>query len=173
MDEEQEAQKATVQKPVVQQPAAQEPDNLAEQPVARLMGLDVGDRRVGVAVSDELGLTAQPVLTLVRSNRRQDMKSLGRLLRRYHCTEVVVGNPLYMSGDLSPQAQKAQAFAEWVRQEFALPVHLWDERLTTTEAHRHLHAAGRAGGEHKAVVDQVAAVLILDSFLAARRVSQS
>ena len=135
----------------------------------RLMALDVGDRRVGVAVSDELGLTAQPVLTLVRTNRKQDMKSLGRLLRRYGCTEIVVGNPLYMSGDISPQALKAQAFADAVRQEFGLPIHLWDERLTTTEAHRHLHAAGRPGAEHREVVDQVAAVLILEGFLAARR----
>ena len=134
----------------------------------RVMGLDVGDRRVGVAVSDELGMTAQPVLTLVRKNRKQDMKSLGRLLRRYGCGEIVVGNPLYMSGDVSPQALKAQAFAEWLREEFGLPVHLWDERLTTTEAHRHLHASGRPGTEHNGVVDQVAAVLILESFLAAR-----
>ncbi len=138
-------------------------------PAGRVMALDVGDRRVGVAVSDELGLTAQPVLTLVRTNRKQDMKSLGRLLRRFGCTEIVVGNPLYMSGDISPQALKAQAFADGVRQEFGLPVLLWDERLTTTEAHRHLHAAGRPGAEHREVVDQVAAVLILESFLASRR----
>jgi putative holliday junction resolvase len=133
------------------------------------MGLDVGDRRVGVAVSDPLGLTAQPVLTLVRSSRRQDMKSLQRLIRKYACVEIVVGNPLYMSGDQSPQAAKAQAFAEMLRDETSLPVHLWDERLTTTEAHRHLHAAGRAGIEHRAVVDQVAAVLILESYLEAQR----
>lgn len=135
---------------------------------ARVMGLDVGDRRVGVAVSDEMGVTAQPVLTLTRTNRKQDFKSLGRLLRKYACREIVVGNPLYMSGDVSPQALKAQAFAEQLRQEFGLPVHLWDERLTTTEAHRHLHAAGHAEAEHKGMVDQVAAVLILESFLAAR-----
>ncbi len=137
--------------------------------ILRLMGLDVGDRRIGVAISDALGLTAQPVLTLVRTNRRQDMKSLKRLLRKYRCAEIVVGNPLYMSGDQSPQAAKAQAFAAVLREEMGLPVHLWDERLTTTEAHRHLHAAGRAGPEHRAVVDQVAAVLILQSFLDARR----
>jgi putative holliday junction resolvase len=137
--------------------------------ILRLMGLDVGDRRIGVAVSDALGLTAQPVLTLVRTNRRQDMKSLKRLLRKYECAEIVVGNPLYMSGDQSPQAAKAQSFAADLREETGLPVHLWDERLTTTEAHRHLHAAGRAGTEHRAVVDQVAAVLILQSFLDARR----
>ena len=135
----------------------------------RILGLDVGDRRIGVAVSDPLGLTAQPVLTLVRTNRRQDMKSLQRLIRKYDCVEIVVGNPLYMSGDQSPQAAKAQAFAQILRDETTLPVHLWDERLTTTEAHRHLHAAGRPGSEHRSVVDQVAAVLILESFLAARR----
>jgi len=132
------------------------------------MGLDVGDRRIGVAVSDPLGLTAQPVMTLVRTNRRQDLKSLQRLIRRYGCAEIVVGNPLYMSGDQSPQAAKAQAFAEMLREETRLPVHLWDERLTTTEAHRHLHAAGRPGSEHKAVVDQVAAVLILESYLTSK-----
>jgi hypothetical protein len=75
----------------------------------RVLGLDVGDRRIGVAVSDELGLTAQPVLTLVRKNRRQDLGSLARLVRKYGCAQVVVGNPLYMSGDVSPQALKAQA----------------------------------------------------------------
>lgn len=135
----------------------------------RIMGLDVGDRRIGIAVSDALGLTAQPVLTLTRTNRKQDLKSIQRLIRRHGCAQIVVGNPLYMSGDQSPQAAKAQAFAQMLRDETGLPVHLWDERLTTTEAHRHLHAAGRAGSEHKAVVDQVAAVLILESWLAARK----
>ncbi len=135
------------------------------------MGLDVGDRRIGVAVSDPLGLTAQPVLTLVRTNRRQDLKSLTRLIRKYGCAGIIVGNPLYMSGDQSPQAAKAQAFAQILREETSLSVNLWDERLTTTEAHRHLHAAGRPGSEHRAVVDQVAAVLILQSFLDAQQSS--
>jgi putative holliday junction resolvase len=140
-----------------------------ENLLPRIMGLDVGDRRIGVAVSDELGLTAQPVLTVVRSNRRQDLKSIERLIRKYHCSAIVVGNPLYMSGDQSPQAEKVHAFAQMLREETGLPVHLWDERLTTTEAHRHLDAAGRAGSEHRAVVDQVAAVLILESYLEATK----
>jgi putative Holliday junction resolvase len=140
--------------------------------IPRLMGLDVGNRRIGVAVSDALGLTAQPVLTLVRTNRRQDLRSLARLVRKYGCSEIVVGNPLYMSGDQSPQAEKTQAFAQLVADETQLPVHLWDERLTTTEAHRHLHASGRPGTAHKAVVDQVAAVLILQSFMDARRMQR-
>ena len=135
---------------------------------SRLLGLDFGSRRIGVAVSDELGLTAQPVLTLVRKNPRQDMKSLGRLLRKFNCTAIVLGNPLYLSGDLSPQAARTQAFAETLREAFGLPVHLWDERLTSAEAHRHLDAAGRARTSHREVVDQVAAVLILQSFLDAQ-----
>ena len=133
------------------------------------MGLDVGDRRIGVAVSDPLGLTAQPVLTLVRSNRKRDLKSLQRIIRKYSCSEIVVGNPIYMSGDQSPQADKVKAFARTLQGETSLPVHFWDERLTTTEAHRHLHAAGLAGSEHRTVVDQVAAVLILQGFLDARK----
>lgn len=132
-----------------------------------ILGLDVGDRRIGVAVSDLLGL-AQPVLTLVRSNRRRDLKSLARIVRKHNCTHIVIGNPLYMSGDLSPQAAKVHAFAEILRQELELPITLWDERLTTTEAHRHLYASGRPGSEHRQVVDQVAAVLILQSYLDAQ-----
>jgi putative Holliday junction resolvase len=135
----------------------------------RLLGLDFGGRRIGVAVSDELGLTAQPVLTLVRKNAKQDLKSIGRLLRRYTCSAIVLGHPLHMSGDVSPQALKTQAFADSLREAFSLPVHLWDERLTSAEAHRHLEAAGRPPSGHREVVDQVAAVLILQSFLDAHR----
>lgn len=135
----------------------------------RLLGLDFGGRRIGVAVSDELGLTAQPVLTLVRKNLKQDLKSLGRLLRKFGCTAIVLGNPLYLSGDVSPQAAKTQVFGEELREAFGLPVHLWDERLTSAEAHRHLQAAGRPPAGHREVVDQVAAVLILQSFLDAQR----
>jgi putative Holliday junction resolvase len=152
-----------------------EEDSGARQPLAagdgvgRVFGFDVGDRRIGIAISDPLGYTAQPLLTLHRTNRRADMKSVGRLLRRHGVGEAVVGNPLYMSGDVSPQALKAQAFAEDLRAEFGLVVHLWDERLTTTQAHRHLDEAGHAAGrERKGIIDQVAAVLILQSFLDSR-----
>jgi putative holliday junction resolvase len=139
------------------------------RPISRILGLDVGDRRIGVAVSDELGLTAQPVLTLVRKNRRQDLRSLARLVRKYGCAQVVVGNPLYMSGDTSPQALKAQAVGQALQVETGVEITLWDERLSTTEAHRHLDAAGRLPADRRAVIDQVAAVLILQSFLDSRR----
>jgi putative Holliday junction resolvase len=137
--------------------------------VPRILGLDVGSRRIGVAVSDGLGLTAQPVLTLVRKTPRDDLRSLARLARRYECREIVVGNPLHLSGDLSRQAQKIQVFAQKVAEETGLPIHLWDERLTTSEAHRILYESGRPRAEHRAVVDQVAAVMILQGFLDARR----
>ena len=80
--------------------------------VPRILGFDVGDRRIGLAISDPLGYTAQPLFTLHRAGRRADLKAVARVLRKHGVTEVVVGNPLYMSGDQSPQAAKAQAFAE-------------------------------------------------------------
>ena len=139
----------------------------------RVVGLDVGDRRIGVAISDGLGLTAQPLFTLQRTGRKGDLKKevkwIGRLLRKHGVTEVVVGNPLHMSGDVSPQAVKSQAFAEALRAEFGVTVHLWDERLTSMEAHEILDGAGYARGpERRRVIDQVAAVVILQSFLQAR-----
>lgn len=119
-----------------------------------------------MAVSDELGLTAQPVLTLERRNNcRDDLRSLARLCRRFAVAGVVVGNPLHLSGEPSPQATKTQAFAAELRALTGLPVHLWDERLTTREAHQILYEAGHPRQTHRRVVDQVAATLILQSFL--------
>jgi putative holliday junction resolvase len=132
----------------------------------RYLALDVGAKRIGVAVSDELGLTAQPVLTLERRrNPREDLRSVARLARKYGVTGIVVGNPLHLSGEQSPRAVKTQAFAAELGELSGLPVHLWDERLTTQEAHRLLYEAGHARQQHREVVDQVAATLILQSFL--------
>jgi putative Holliday junction resolvase len=132
----------------------------------RYLGLDVGNRRIGVAVSDELGLTAQPVLTLERHhNQREDLRSLARLARRFGVVGIVVGNPLHLSGEVSPQAAKTQRFAAELGKLASLPIHLWDERLTTQEAHHILYEAGHERQKHRRIVDQVAAVLILQSFL--------
>jgi putative Holliday junction resolvase len=136
--------------------------------IPRYLGLDVGNQRIGVAVSDELGLTAQPVMTLQRKRSpREDLRSLARLARRFGVVGIVVGNPVHLSGDLSPQAAKTQAFAAQLGEMSGLPIHLWDERLTSREAHQILYEAGHARKEHRKVVDQVAAVLILQSFLEA------
>ena len=132
----------------------------------RYLALDVGSRRIGVAVSDELGLTAQPVLTLERrARRREDLRSLARLCRRFGVAGIVVGNPVHLSGETSPQAAKIQAFATELGELTGLPVHLWDERLTSHEAHQILYQAGHARQQHRKLVDQVAATLILQEFL--------
>jgi putative Holliday junction resolvase len=132
----------------------------------RYLGLDVGNRRIGVAVSDELGLTAQPVLTLERRrNNREDLRSLARLARRFGVAGIVVGNPVHLSGELSPQAARTQVFAAELGELTGLPIHLWDERLTSREAHQILYEAGYSRQEHRRVVDQVAATLILQSFM--------
>jgi putative holliday junction resolvase len=132
----------------------------------RYLGLDVGNRRIGVAVSDELGLTAQPLMTLERKRKsRDDLRSLARLARRFGVVGIVVGNPVHLSGEVSPQALKTQAFVAELGELSGLPIHLWDERLTTREAHQILYEVGHARQEHRRVVDQVAATLILQSFL--------
>lgn len=142
-------------------------------PVHRIAAFDVGDKRIGIAVSDALG-NAQPLLTLYRKTPRADLKSIGRLLRKHEIAEAVVGNPLNMSGEAGPRARKSQEFAELLRAEFGIPVHLADERLTTWEAHQLLDESGGRRRtavdrqERRKIVDQVAAVLILQSFLQMR-----
>src|ERR1700677_1447760 len=126
----------------------------------------MGTRRIAVAVSDELGLTAQPVLTLERRrNQRDDLRSLARLCRRFGVVGIVLGNPLHLSGETSPQAERTQAFAAELGALTGLPIHLWDERLTTQQAHQILYEAGHARQEHRRGVEQGAAKLILEAVL--------
>jgi len=141
-------------------------ENLSTALPPRYLALDVGNRRIGIAVSDELGLTAQPVLTLqCHRNPREDLRSIARLARRFGVVAIVVGNPVHLSGELSPQAVKTQAFAAQLGELTGLPIHLWDERLTSHEAHQILYEAGHARQDHRRLVDQVAATLILRSFM--------
>jgi putative holliday junction resolvase len=133
------------------------------------MALDVGKVRVGVALSDPLGYTAQPLLTLWRKSRGEDLRSLLRLIRKHEVVEILVGNPLHMSGDISPWAAKVQEFAEELRERSGLPVHLWDERLSSVAAHEILdEAGGHDQRNRKYVIDQVAAVVILRGWMEAK-----
>src|SRR5882757_1489493 len=134
----------------------------------RVMALDVGKVRIGVALSDPLGYTAQPLMTLWRKSRGEDLRSLLRLIRKHEVVEILVGNPLHMSGGVSPWAAKVQKFAEELRERSGLPVHLWDERLSSVAAHEILDEAGHDKRDRKHVIDQVAAVVILRGWMEAR-----
>jgi putative pre-16S rRNA nuclease len=134
----------------------------------RILGLDVGSKTIGLAVSDPLGITAQGLETIRRQNKRLDFGQLERVVQDYAVAEIVVGYPLRMSGAEGIQAEKMQRFAEELRQRFQLPVHLWDERLTSAEANRVLRDSEMSIQRRGEVVDRLAAVLILQSWLDTR-----
>ena len=139
----------------------------------RILALDVGAKTIGMAVSDPLGLTAQGLKTLRRTNKRADLEHLERVLREYEVAEIVVGYPLRLSGQPGAQAEKVAALAENFRRRFQLPVHLWDERLTSVEAGRVLRASEISLQRRRQAVDRLAAVLILQSFLDHRTAEHS
>jgi putative Holliday junction resolvase len=130
--------------------------------------MDVGSRRIGLAISDLLGITAQGLDTIHRQNKRVDFAQLERVIREHKVTEIVMGLPLRMSGAEGIQAEKMQTFAEEIRRRFKLPVHLWDERLTSAQANRLLRETDMSIKRRGAVVDQMAAVLILQSWMDAK-----
>jgi putative holliday junction resolvase len=121
-----------------------------------------------MAVSDLLGITAQGLETLQRRNKRRDFEQLERVIRDYEVREIVVGLPLRMSGAEGIQAEKMQGFAEELRKRFGLPVHLWDERLTSAEANRLLRETELSIEKRGKAVDRMAAVLILQGWMESR-----
>jgi len=137
-------------------------------PGKRILAIDYGARRMGLAVSDPLGITAQGLETLERKNKRSDFARLERTVREFNVGEIVLGYPLRMSGEEGAQAQKVNKFAEALRETLQIPVHLWDERLTSAEANRLLREAEVSTRKRAQAVDRMAAVLILQSFLQAR-----
>jgi len=140
----------------------------AGKQVGRVLGLDVGSRRIGVAISDPLGITAQGLETLQRRNKRHDLAALERVIRYYAIREIVVGLPLRMSGAEGAQSEKMQVFAEELRKRFRLPVHLWDERLTSAEANRLLRETDLSIEKRGKAVDRMAAILILQGWMERR-----
>lgn len=134
----------------------------------RVMALDVGKVRVGVALNDPLGYTAQPLLTLWRKSRGEDMRSLTRLIRKHEITHIVVGNPLHMSGDVSAWAAKVLEFAEELHRRSGVSFEMWDERLSSVAAHEILDVAGHDRRDRKQIIDQVAAVVILRGWMEAK-----
>jgi putative Holliday junction resolvase len=141
--------------------------------IGRTLGLDVGSRRIGIAVSDPLGITAQGLETLQRQNKRTDLAALERVIHDHQVKEIVVGLPLRMSGAEGIQSDKMLVFAEELRKRFRLPVHLWDERLTSAEANRLLRETELSIEKRGKAVDRMAAILILQSFMESRTITDT
>jgi putative Holliday junction resolvase len=131
----------------------------------RTAALDVGEARVGVAVSDELGITAQGIGVVQRVGGRRDLEALAALLAPYAPGRLVVGLPLNMNGSEGPQAAKVRAFAERAGGHLGIPVEFWDERLSTVAAERALLEADLSRRRRRQVIDQVAATIILQAYL--------
>jgi putative holliday junction resolvase len=131
----------------------------------RIMGLDLGSSTIGVAVSDELGITAQGIKTIRRRSKEEDFRAISELIAQFEIEKVVVGLPKNMDGTLGKQAEKVFQWTKIFREKFRLPVVVWDERLTTVGASRILLEADLSREKRKKVIDKLAAVLILQGYL--------
>jgi len=134
----------------------------------RIMGLDFGDKTIGVALSDLLGWTAQGLEVIRRESLERDLELLGKIIREYEVEEIVVGLPKNMNGTLGERAQKTMEFGEILKETFQLPVKFWDERLSTVEAERILLQGDVSRAKRKKVIDKMAASVILQSYLTSR-----
>jgi putative holliday junction resolvase len=137
-------------------------------PRGRVLALDLGKRRIGLALSDALGITAQGLETLERTNIREDLARLAKLAAENDVGLILMGDPLHMSGRAGRQAEYSREFAERLRAASGLPVEFWDERLTTVEAQRVLRESGISIEKRAKAVDRLAAVILLESYLDAR-----
>jgi putative Holliday junction resolvase len=133
----------------------------------RVLALDVGSKRIGVAITDALGITAQGLDTIQRKNKRRDLEALRKVLERYEVREIVVGLPLRLSGAEGTQSEKMRRFADDLQAHFGVTVHLWDERWTSTEANRLLRETDLSIKKRGQAVDRMAAILILQSWMEA------
>ena len=138
----------------------------------RVMAVDYGDARTGVAISDALGMLAG--FTTVIHSRKPDQvaQEIGKLVKEHRVEELVMGFPRNMDGTEGPRAELYRAFAGQLQEVTGMEVHLWDERRTTIEAHQILHATGKRMRKHKKTVDAVAATLILEGYLARKRLGR-
>ena len=132
------------------------------------MALDVGDKTIGVAVSDALLLTAQSRPTIRRKDLTSDVETLRRLAMENEVHEIVVGQPFHMNGKESPQSQKVARFVDELHKVLDLPVTFWDERLTSFEAEQHLEQMGLNWRQRREQVDKIAAMIILQNYLDSR-----
>ena len=133
--------------------------------MAILLGLDVGDTRIGVALSDELGVAAHPLCTLTRKNRKVDLIAISDLVSIHKVECVVIGLPISLDGSIGTQAEKVQKFAKRLEHVIDIPIEFQDERFTTAEAEEILHELNKDAKAQKELIDEVSAVIILDAYL--------
>ena len=131
----------------------------------RILGLDVGDRTIGVAVSDPLGLTAQGITTIKRKSEVLDIEEITKICKEYNVETIVSGLPKNMNGTIGPQGEKVQQFCEKLKETLDLPIKMWDERLTTVAANRAMLEADLSRAKRKKIVDKIAATYILQGYL--------
>jgi len=135
----------------------------------RILGIDFGDKHIGLAISDPLGLTAQYLGKYTRGSTQEDLSYFQSLFVRFKIKEVVIGFPLSMNGQFNPRTEKTKEFARWLEKNFAKPVVLWDERLTTKQAQAILHEQKVDSRQRKKYEDGLAATLILANYLESKR----
>ena len=135
----------------------------------RIMGLDVGDKTIGVAVSDLMGLTAQGVKTIKRVGKKKDIEALKEIIKERQVNKIVSGLPKNMNGTLGPQGEKVIKFCELLEEETGITIEYWDERLSTVAAERTLIQGNVRRENRKGVIDMVAAVIILQGYLDRQR----
>ena len=129
------------------------------------MGLDLGDKRIGVAVSDPLGWTAQGKVVIESKDQLSDIKHIVSLTEEYNVEKIVIGLPKNMNNTIGPRAQKTLDFVAALKKESSIPIITWDERLTTKEAERTLIKADISRKKRKEVIDKMAAMIILQNYL--------
>lgn len=131
----------------------------------RILGLDIGDRTIGVAVSDPLGYTAQGITTIRRKNEDKDIEELIKLCTEYNVETIISGLPKNMNGTIGPQSEKVLQFCELLKTKIDIPIKMWDERLTTVAAQRAMLEADLSRAKRKKIVDKMAATYILQGYL--------
>lgn len=131
----------------------------------RILGLDVGTKTIGIAVSDEMGWTGQGIGTIQRKNLRSDLQELAHYIKKYTVEKVAVGIPINMDGSIGTAAEQVFLFIEQLQGTFDLPIDTWDERLSTVEAERVLLEADMSRKKRKKVIDTIAAAIILQGYL--------
>ena len=135
----------------------------------RIMGLDIGDKTIGVAVSDLMGLTAQGVTTIKRVGKKKDIEEIKKIIAERQVNKIVSGLPKNMNGTVGTQGEKVQKFCELLKEETNLPIEFWDERLSTVAAERSLIEGNVRRENRKKVIDMLAAVIILQGYLDLQR----